>query len=692
MIKKISFLVPIFILSACTLPFFSTGEHEQEKQNQQENLDQEEHNQQVNNDQDEEQINFEGDKYIDKTPSETKDGNIFHAFCWRYTDITVNLPSIAESSFKSIQISPVQQPKNGGATWWSFYQPLSFSIADNSSLGTKEELTTLCEEAAKYDISIIADIVFNHLANIDDDHLEADGTPMVSPEVELYEPEIYAKRNASGSEATFHHNKNASGSGAVTQYYQWGQLPDLNTANPLVQQRSLDLLKECIDVGIDGFRLDAAKHIETPTDPQYASDFFPNVINAAKDYYKTVNGNKDLYVYGEILDNPDGGRTINDYLPYIDVTDNKVKSSYISATIRKNATVLPTTNYSKQCDSDHIVYWAESHDDYTSGETLASSIQVNKAWAMMSSRKGGRGLYLARQAVRDNVVVGEVGSYLFEHPSVGAANRFHNRFVGAEESVSAQDSIFICERYNSNDQGAMVVELMTNATEEKTSITFTKLDDGYYCDQMTGKIVKLSNHKAEIELHSSHIAVLTKTKNVAHPYLTVSNRGGYFVGTANVELNLADGEGTYQINERTPVTFTGKTLVKLTSEMAIADDIKLTIKYGNEQFSFEREYTYSPVAIKEGYFNVLNLNSTYFTDYEVYLWSWNGTTSRWSKDYTVEDGVMLINLATFPEPSFLIALFPKDYVIPNMNAWDNNKIKQTGDISISSKFYDASNF
>ena len=125
--------------------------------------------------------NMEGDGYVDQMPVKTEDGNIFHAFCWKYKDITANLSSISEASFKSIQISPVQEPKNGGTTWWSFYQPLSFSIATNSSLGSKADLKELCDEAEKYGISIIADIVFNHLANIDDNHLESDGTPTVCP-------------------------------------------------------------------------------------------------------------------------------------------------------------------------------------------------------------------------------------------------------------------------------------------------------------------------------------------------------------------------------------------------------------------------------------------------------------------------------------------------------------------------------
>ena len=662
MSKKILFLTSIFLFCACGCASTSTPA-------------------------------FDGDGYKDEMPAKTEDGNIFHAFCWKYSDITANLPSIAEASFKSIQISPVQQPKNGGTTWWSFYQPLSFSIADNSSLGTKAELKELCDEAEKYHISIIADIVFNHLANIDDDHLESDGTPTVSPDVAAYEPVIYANRNATGDSATFHHNKNATGSGAITQYYAWGNLPDLNTANPVVQARSLDLLKECIDVGIDGFRLDAAKHIETPTDPQYASDFFPNVISAAKEYYKSKHQNQDLYVYGEILDDPDGGRTLDNYLPYIDITDNKVKSSYVSASVRKDCSVLSTTSFSKKCDSNRLVYWCESHDDYTSGETIASAMQVNKVWAMMTARKGGRGLYLARQAKRDSIVIGEVGSYLFEQASVGAANRFHNRYLNYDENVIANEGLYVCERYQEEDAGAVVVNLLTTVENGgKVTAKFDKLSDGLYCDQMTGKVVQVKKGKATIAMHSSNIAVLTKTKNEPHPYFSINNRGGYFLGNLEVELNVTEGEGTYQINSQEAVKFNEKITITLNSSMAVNEKITLKIKYGNSQYSYEREYIYTPIQIKEGYFNVLNLNPTYFTDYEVYLWSWGSAAGHWSKDYTVENNILLINLSTFKDTSFLIALFAKDYVIANTSKWDGNKIKQTGDIAISSKFYDASNF
>ncbi|MBO4538189.1 MAG: hypothetical protein J5694_04905, partial [Erysipelotrichaceae bacterium] len=224
------------------------------------------------------------DNYVAALPENARDGLTLHAFNWTYNEIYDNLENIRNAGFKNVLTMPVQQPKSGGSAWWAFYQPLSFSIGDNSPLGSKEDLIRLCAEAEKQGICILADIVANHMATTDDEGKEADGTPTVSPLVAQYEPVLYNNRNedTDGNGLTFHHNRNAAGSGAETQYYQYGNLPDLNTANPYVQGRILALLKECIDAGIDGFRFDAAKHIETDGDPDYPSDFWANTVGEAK--------------------------------------------------------------------------------------------------------------------------------------------------------------------------------------------------------------------------------------------------------------------------------------------------------------------------------------------------------------------------------------------------------------------------
>lgn len=49
-----------------------------------------------------------------------EDGNIFHAFFWKHTDIEAMLPEIAEAGFSSVQLSPVQPVAQSGA-WWQLY-------------------------------------------------------------------------------------------------------------------------------------------------------------------------------------------------------------------------------------------------------------------------------------------------------------------------------------------------------------------------------------------------------------------------------------------------------------------------------------------------------------------------------------------------------------------------------------------
>ena len=55
---------------------------------------------------------------------------------------------------------------NTDGQWWKLYQPLGLRVADeNSWLGNKAELKAMCDEAEKYGIKVIVDIVANHLAN-----------------------------------------------------------------------------------------------------------------------------------------------------------------------------------------------------------------------------------------------------------------------------------------------------------------------------------------------------------------------------------------------------------------------------------------------------------------------------------------------------------------------------------------------
>lgn len=631
------------------------------------------------------------DSYVDKLPSNTEDGLTFHAFNWTFKQIKENLSGIANSGFKSILTMPVQEPKNGGSSWWSFYQPLSFSIAKNSSLGTKEELEDLCEEAEKYDISILVDIVANHMANITDDDLESDGTPKVSTSVEKYEPIIYQNRNndVDGIHGiTFHHNKNAIGSGQETQYYQYGQLPDLNTANPYVQERVLSLLKECIDVGVDGFRFDTAKHIETEEDPQYASDFWINTLDVAKTYYTEKTGKK-LYAYGEVLNSP-LNRSIDVYTKRMLITDDGYVDQFLASTVAGNVDKILNATY-KVDDPKKEIAWVESHDEYTSSSSHISEARIMKLWGVLTSRKDLGGLYLGRP--NSDLTVGVIGSYTFENENIACANRFHNRFVGAEENLSGQGSIFVNERTSSNDQGAFILNVGKIDTNSEVEVKFQKLENGNYYDTLTGNKVVVSNGKGKVRFSSSGIAFLVRSNIKAHPRLTISERNGSFASDKSIKVNISNYEEAYYSynDEETKYNLDAITYISLKDHVLQDNSVKINIFVKNGEFIIQKSFIYNKVNLIDGYFNVVNLRKNYLSDYELYMWSWS--PSLWSKNYMIQDDRLLIDVSGMT--GFLLGLFTKDYIITETSKWDSNVIKQTVDIkgeTLTQGFFDASDF
>lgn len=630
------------------------------------------------------------DNYVDSLPEDSGDGLTLHAFNWTFNEIRENLGSIANAGFKNILTMPVQQPKAGGSQWWAFYQPLSFSIAEESSLGTKEDLKALCEEAEQYGICILVDIVANHMATTDDEGKEEDGTPMVLPEVAKYEPILYANRNedTDGHGVTFHHNKKASGSGSETQYYQWGNLPDLNTANPYVQGRVLSLLQECIDIGVDGFRFDAAKHIETSEDPDYSSDFWEKTVGVAKQYYKEKTG-KDLYVYGEILTSP-LNRTLEVYTSFMRVTDDGFTSQFKNTFSKKDALIILNATL-KTSDPSKLIAWVESHDEYVTASNHYGDNRIAKYWAVIAAKGKLGGLYLARPT--DDLDVGKIGSYAFENENVAISNRFHNRFVGAETYESAEDTIYVNEKVKGDDMGALVINVGEVDPEKTVEVSVPHLADGNYYDALTGKKVVVYKQKAYINFEANGLCVMTRSKDL-HPVLSISEKGGSFVGEKEITFGASNCDKAYywfNDDENSKKEFTGEQKVAVHEHLKDSA-AKLSISLITGKNTLLRTFEFRQLKLKDGGFNVLNLNPKYLNgDFEIYIWSWS--PGKWSKDYKIEDGVLLFD----PKGAegFLIAVFEKGYVIGDPSKWDSNILKQSGDIkgdTLKAGFVDMTGF
>lgn len=459
-----------------------------------------------------------------------QEGLTLHCWNWSYKNIEANMATIAAQGYTAIQTSPIQQAKEGTKGysmngWWVYYQPMGFHIDNtgNSALGTKAEFTSMCKTAHEYGIKVIVDVVANHLGNRTGNNL---ATTIVSD----------IKNDA----ACWHdYSKNTSNyydRYDVTQHCMGG-LPDLNTGNTKIQNYVIGFLKECIDAGADGFRFDAAKHIETPSDnASYKSNFWPNVINTATTYAKSKG--KDLYCYGEILDDLGGGLSIGAYTQYMSVTDNRWGNDLRNCVSNGNAGGYYST-FRQNTVASNLVLWAESHDTFANadgGSTGVSVQNINKTWALVAARTDAMGLYFARPSSTnlDTPKLGDAAKTGWSYPEVKAVNLFHNAFVGHNEYLANQNGIAYCERGTSG-----VVLVNCNGTSATVNVKANQMAAGTYKDQITGNTFTVEGGRIKGNIGSTGIAVVYNAGSTGTPTPTPTP-----TSTNVVYLDLPSGWGS----------------------------------------------------------------------------------------------------------------------------------------------------
>ncbi len=507
-------------------------------------------------------------------PEHTADGVILHCFDWSFNTIKENLPEIAAAGYTTIQTSPVQQPKDYGewlnqeGQWWKLYQPLSFTIAtENSWLGTKDELASLCAEAEKYGIKVICDVVTNHMANQD-----GNAYLTVCHDIKKYEPEIYAQKTD-----MFHQLKKGTDDDNKLEWIVQGELnklPDLNTGNPFVQERVTALLKECIDVGVDGFRFDAAKHIETPADGDFASDFWPNVTGAANEY--ATSKGVELYMYGEILNTPGKGRLTTDYTKYLDVIDNKMGDGTLAYVKNKNAKMVAKAlnyNYDYE-DPANLVVWAESHDTYMDGKTLgATNEQIAQTWALVAARANSHPLFFARP----NELMGLAGDTSWKSTVVSEVNHFHNAMVGTDDVILYEGDVVAVQRGN---RGIVIVNL---GDSKDISIQTSGMKSDDYVDTVTGNSFRVDDSGViSGTIGESNIAVIYNDARQTPKVIFSEDNTSFRRDTFSVTLTLENADkGTYSVNGGEPITFAGSMVVNIGTMVNAGETATITATASN---------------------------------------------------------------------------------------------------------------
>jgi alpha-amylase len=178
-------------------------------------------------------------------------GDVFvHLFEWSWNDIANEcVTQLGPKGYKAVQVSPPQEDI-AGTEWWTRYQPVSYSI-DLSRSGTGTDFAKMVNSCKAAGVDVYVDAVINHMtAGFGNG---SNGTP-------------YTKYNYPGlyTQSDFHTpcSVNNYQSAANVQDCELVGLADLNTGSASVQQKIADYLVGLAQLGVAGFRLDAAKHIQ----------------------------------------------------------------------------------------------------------------------------------------------------------------------------------------------------------------------------------------------------------------------------------------------------------------------------------------------------------------------------------------------------------------------------------------------
>ncbi|MGV8897183.1 MAG: pullulanase-type alpha-1,6-glucosidase [Rhodoglobus sp.] len=222
--------------------------------------------------------------------------------------------------------NPVQGTGDNASAGYHGYWITDFTQID-PHLGTNAELSALIDDAHARGMKVYFDIITNHTADIIDNeqkqysyidkatvpYLTAAGEPFDPaavagsadfPELDAatsfpYTPVVTAEnadRKVPGwlNDPTLYHNRGDSTfEGESVLDGDFSGLDDLMTENPRVVDGFVDVYKNWVDFGIDGFRIDTVKHVNLEFWQQWSSEVLD---------YARAKGNDDFFMFGEVYD------------------------------------------------------------------------------------------------------------------------------------------------------------------------------------------------------------------------------------------------------------------------------------------------------------------------------------------------------------------------------------------------------
>jgi alpha-amylase len=247
-------------------------------------------------------------------------GAFVHLFEWRWTDVARECETVlGPGGFAAVQVSPpsehaiiasVSEPAPQPTVaypWWQRYQTVDYQL-DKSRSGTKSEFQDMVTRCAAVGVDVYVDAVINHMT-AQTAGIGSNGTTFSKygyPSLYSYSHDDFHEPTCAITSSDY------IDSAYNVQHCELDSLADLNTGSAYVQETIADYLIALVQMGVGGFRVDAAKHI-TPSELQAII----GRVNAATAPIVP-------YYFLEVVDNPGEAVHASDYFGIGQATGAKV--------------------------------------------------------------------------------------------------------------------------------------------------------------------------------------------------------------------------------------------------------------------------------------------------------------------------------------------------------------------------------
>ncbi|RZS87232.1 alpha-amylase [Motilibacter rhizosphaerae] len=413
------------------------------------------------------------------SPPAGQDDTIVHLFEWSWRSIASECTStLGPKGYGAVQVSPPQEHivlPDKGYPWWQDYQPISYKLVTRR--GDRAAFASMVSTCHAAGVKVYVDAVLNHMQGAGQSGTGSAGSS-------------FSDENDPGvpySSSDFHSPCAIQSwtDRSQVQGCQLSNLTDLKTESSYVRGKEDGYLNDLISLGVDGFRLDAAKHI-----PEADISAIESGLS------------KQVYVYQEVIEGGQGEISPTEYTPTGDVTEFRYGDTVGNAFRGGNLSGLQGLPSQMLLASDKAQVFIDNHDTERNGRTK------------LNYTNGDR-YYLAE---------GFMLAYPFGTPSVMSGYAFSNPDQGPPATSDGTTTAAVCGSgtwtcqhrdpriagmvgFRNATRGAAVTDWWSNGgsqiafgrgssgyvvfNTDGSSLTRTfqtSLPAGTYCDLMTGQL------------------------------------------------------------------------------------------------------------------------------------------------------------------------------------------------------------